>query len=136
MPSTSHPRTQEDRATRRADRTTIISIWSVPVLVIGQFAMLAIVPVTLALIVSLRHAHLRGLRRWTVALAAAYATPLILWAIGPERAPSLSKDMHPAFAALIVVAALAAAAAFHLGRRRPSTTGASSSERSDFPATP
>ncbi|MDG4778902.1 hypothetical protein O7614_04475 [Micromonospora sp. WMMD961] len=120
MPSTSLPHSQEGSA-RRADRTAIISIWAVPVLVIGQFAMLAIVPVTLALIVSLRHAHLRGIRRWTVALAAAYATPLILWAIGPERAPSLSKDMHPVFAALIVVAALVAGAAFHLGRRRPST---------------
>lgn len=96
--------------------------------------MLAIVPVTLALIVSLRHGHLRGLRRWAVALATAYATPLILWAIGPERAPSLSKDMHPVFAALIVVAALAAATAFHLGRRRPSTPDGSSSERSDLRA--
>ncbi|MEK8104646.1 hypothetical protein NKG94_04605 [Micromonospora sp. M12] len=57
-----------------------------PVLVVGQFAMLAIVPVTLALVASLRHAHLRGLRRWTAVLAAAYATPLILWAIGPDRA--------------------------------------------------
>ncbi|WP_410816784.1 hypothetical protein [Micromonospora sp. 050-3] len=121
---------------RRVDRTVIISIWAVPVLVVGQFAMLAIVPVVLALTVSLRHAHLRGLRRWTIALATAYATPLILWAIGPDRAPSLSKDMHPASAALIVVVALAAAAAYHLGRRRSSGADGSSSERPYFRAAP
>ncbi|MGC4847437.1 hypothetical protein ACLQ3F_09375 [Micromonospora sp. DT15] len=114
---------------RRVDRSVTISIWAVPVLVVGQFAMLAIVPVVLALTVSLRHAHLRRLRRWTIALATAYATPLILWAIGPDRAPSLSKDMHPVFAALIVVAALAAAAALHIGRRRSSRPDGSSNER-------
>ncbi|MBQ0989615.1 hypothetical protein PSH03_002674 [Micromonospora sp. PSH03] len=121
---------------RRVDRTVIISIWAVPVLVVGQFAMLAIVPVVLALTVSLRHAHLRGLRRWTIALTTAYATPLILWAIGPDRAPSLSKDMHPLFAALIVVAALAAATAFHLCHRRPSRPDGTSSERPHFRAAP
>jgi len=103
---------------RRAARTVIISAWSVPVLVVGQFAMLAIVPVTLALVMTLRDAGLRGLRWWTAGLAAAYALPLILWAIGPDRAPSLSKDMHPAFAALIVVAALATVAAYYVDRRR------------------
>lgn len=138
MPTASLSHTQDSRRSRRAARTVIISIWAVPVLVVGQFAMLAIVPVTLALVASLRHAHLRGLRRWTTVLAAAYATPLILWAIGPDRAPSLSKDMHPVFAALIVAAALAAAAAFHLGRRRrPNTTGGPSNgvaRRSGFRA--
>ncbi|WP_238680780.1 hypothetical protein [Micromonospora trifolii] len=121
---------------RRVDRTVIISIWAVPVLVVGQFAMLAIVPVTLALIVSLRHAHLRGLRRWAVTLATAYATPLILWATGPDRAPSLSKDMHPVLAALIVVAALATATAYHLGRRRPRRADGPSSERPHLRAAP
>jgi hypothetical protein len=116
MTTTTQP-TQENRKSRRAARTVIISAWAVPVLVIGQFAMLAIVPVTLALVATLRDARLRRLRRWTGALAAAYATPLILWAIGPDRAPSLSKDMHPAFAALIVVAALATVVAYHVDRR-------------------
>ncbi|MFD0366244.1 hypothetical protein ACFQZZ_32815 [Nocardia sp. GCM10030253] len=36
----------------------------------------------------------------------AYAIPLMLWAIGPDRAPSLSKDMHPVLAALIVAVAV------------------------------
>jgi hypothetical protein len=115
--TTTTPSTQESRKSRRAARTVIISAWAVPVLVIGQFAMLAIVPVTLALVATLRDARLRRLRRWTAALATAYAVPLILWAIGPDRAPSLSKDMHPALAAVIVVAALATVAAYHLARR-------------------
>jgi hypothetical protein len=101
---------------RKGRRTLIISAWAVPVLVIGQFAMLAIIPVGLALAATLRHAHLRALRPWTAALAAAYTLALILWAAGPDRAPSLSKDMHPVMAAVIVVAALAVIAAYHLGR--------------------
>ena len=108
----------ENRKSRRAARTVIISAWAVPALVVGQFAMLAIVPVTLALVATLRDARLRGLRWWTAGLAAAYALPLILWAIGPDRAPSLSKDMHPISAALIVAAAVALIVAVHVDRRR------------------
>ncbi|MFF3441817.1 hypothetical protein [Streptosporangium sp. NPDC002721] len=111
------PQTQESRRSRRAARTVIISAWAVPVLVVGQFAMLAIVPVTLALVATLRHARLRALRRWTAALATAYGLALILWAIGPDRAPSLSKDMHPISAALIIATALATVVAFHADRR-------------------
>ena len=62
MTTTTQP-TQENRKSRRAARTVIISAWAVPVLVIGQFAMLAIVPVTLALVATLRDARLRRLRR-------------------------------------------------------------------------
>jgi hypothetical protein len=107
-----------DRTSRRAARTVIISAWAVPVLVVGQFAMLAIVPVSLALTATLRHAELRALRPWTAILATTYASALILWAAGPDRAPSLSKDMHPASAALIVAASLATITAFHLHRRK------------------
>jgi hypothetical protein len=110
--------TLQNRKARRAARTVIISAWAVPVLVVGQFAMLAIVPVGLALAATLRDDRLRGLRRWTAVLATAYAIPLVAWAVGPDRAPSLSKDMHPAFAALIVVAALALVAAYYVDRRR------------------
>lgn len=133
MTATTMPPTSPSR---RVERTVIISIWAVPILVVGQFAMLALVPVVLALTVSLRHARLHGPRRWTIALATAYAAPLILWAIGPDRAPSLSRDMHPAFAALIVVTALAAAVAFHLGQRRPSRPEGSASERPHLRAAP
>lgn len=83
-----------------------ISSWAVPVLIIGQFAMVAIVPVVITLIGTWRDTRLAALRWWSAALASAYAAPLALWAIGPERAPSLSKDMHPVFLVLIVVIAL------------------------------
>ena len=109
---------RQARRSRRATRTVLISAWAVPILVIGQFAMLAIIPVALALTATLRHARLRALRPWTGALTATYALALILWAAGPDRAPSLSKDIHPIVAASIVAAALATLAAFYVNRRR------------------
>ncbi|OXM52961.1 hypothetical protein [Amycolatopsis alba] len=103
---------------RRAPRSVIISAWAVPIMVIGQFAMLAVVPVAVVLIGTLRDARLKALRWGAAALAAAYATPLALWAIGPERAQSLSKDMHPVFAAIIVAAGVAFAVAYHVRARK------------------
>ncbi|MEV0087158.1 hypothetical protein [Saccharopolyspora sp. NPDC050642] len=103
----------------RAARLVTISAWATPVLIIGQFAMVAVVPVALALIGTLSDARLRALRWWAAALAAVYAIPLALWAIGPDRAPSLSKDMNPAFATLIVATAIAVAIANHRQRRNP-----------------
>lgn len=109
-----------DRETtvRRAPRSVIVSAWAVPIMVAGQFAMLAIVPVALVLIGTLRDARLKALRRGAIALTAAYAIPLALWAIGPERAQSLSKDMHPVFAAIIVAVGVAFAVSFHVLRRK------------------
>nr|WP_148303389.1 hypothetical protein [Saccharothrix espanaensis] len=95
-----------------------MAAWAVPVFIVGQFAMIGIVPVLVVLIGVLHDRDLRALRPWAVALAVAYAIPLALWAIGPERAPSLSRDLHPAFAALVAVAGVAVAVAYHLGRRR------------------
>ncbi|MER7859411.1 hypothetical protein DMC64_21320 [Amycolatopsis sp. WAC 04197] len=48
-----------DRETtvRRAPRAVIVSAWAVPIMVVGQFAMLAIVPVALVLIGTLRDMH-------------------------------------------------------------------------------
>ncbi|WP_181770869.1 hypothetical protein [Amycolatopsis pittospori] len=106
-----------EKTTGRAPRSVIISAWAVPIMIIGQFAMIAIVPVALVLIGTLRDARLRALRWGAIALTAAYATPLALWAIGPERAPSLSKDMHPVFAAIIVAVGVAFAVAVHVLRR-------------------
>jgi hypothetical protein len=102
----------------RSSKSVIISACLVPVMVIGQFAMLAVIPVALVLIGTLRHPELRPLRWWSAALAAVYATPLVLWAIGPDRAPSLSKDMAPVFGWLISAAALAVVVAFTVLRRR------------------
>jgi ABC-type transporter Mla maintaining outer membrane lipid asymmetry permease subunit MlaE len=96
----------------------IISAWSVPVLIIGQFAMLALIPVVIVLVTALRNASLRALRWWAFALGAAYATALILWVALPDRAPSLSKDLHPVVAGVIVAAAVGAAITYHVRRRR------------------
>lgn len=104
--------------TARTSKSVIISAWAVPVLVIGQFAMLAIVPVALVLSGTLRSTGLKSLRWWAAGLAAVYATPLVLWAIGPDRAPSLSKDMHPIFVPLISAAAAGVIVAFYVIRRR------------------
>ncbi|WP_410651151.1 hypothetical protein [Amycolatopsis sp. cmx-4-54] len=109
-----------DRETtvRRFPRSVLVSAWAVPVMIIGQFAMLAVVPVALVLIGTLRDARFKALRWGAIALTAAYATPLALWAIGPERAQSLSKDMHPVFAAIIVAVGVAFAVACHVLPRK------------------
>lgn len=86
-------------------RSFLISAWSVPVLVIGQFALLAVVPVLVVLFRSLRDARLREVRPWAVGLGLVYATPLAIWLIRPNGAPSLSKDINPGFVVLIVIAA-------------------------------
>lgn len=102
---------------RRLPRSALISAWAIPVLVLGQFAMLAIVPVAVLLVGSLRDARLRALR-WPVGiLAAVYATPLLIWAVRPDGAQSLSKDIHPGFVALIVAASAVVLVRLHLRRR-------------------
>lgn len=65
-------------ASRRTPRSVFVSAWAVPVLVLGQFSMLAIVPVVLVLVGTLRHPGLRPLRPYSAALAAIYATPLVI----------------------------------------------------------
>ena len=106
---------------RSASRSVIISAWAVPVLVLGQFAMMAIFPVALIVRGTLRDPHLRPLRGWAAAVAVAYAIPLVRWAAGPDRARSLSRDMDPVFAKVIVVAAAAFIVAFHVLARRTRT---------------
>ncbi|QFU92073.1 hypothetical protein [Amycolatopsis sp. YIM 10] len=105
-------------STTTGSRPVIIAAWAAAVMVAGQFAMVAIVPVAIVVIGTLVTERLRPLRWWASALGAAYALPLALWAIGPERAPSLSKDMHPALAVLVVATAAATAIAYHVLRRR------------------
>jgi len=92
--------------TRRNPRYFLTSAWSIPILVISQFAMLAIIPVALVLFGSLRDARLRAIRPWAIALGVIYATPLVIWLIRPDGAESLSKDMNPIFAVLIAVTAV------------------------------
>ncbi|MEK8226704.1 hypothetical protein NKG05_12325 [Oerskovia sp. M15] len=55
-------------------------------LIVGQFAMVAVVPVVVLTATVLRNANLRALRWWAVAVGATYASGLAAWAIGPDRA--------------------------------------------------
>jgi hypothetical protein len=67
-----------------------------------------------------RNPRLRRLRAWAAGLAALYAISLALWAIGPDRAPSLSKDMAPPLAVLIILGATALLErALSLSRQHP-----------------
>ena len=118
------------RPVRAIPRWVVVSAWTVPFLVVGQFAMVAMLPVVLVLVGSLRDSRLRALRTWAVALTAAYATPLVLWIVGPDRAPSLSKDMHPVLAGVIVAVSLTVIVVLHLiGRRsRSDANGARATE--------
>jgi hypothetical protein len=118
MPTTQVPTAPARPEPRPASRSVIISAWAVPALVLGQFAMMAIFPVTVLVRGTLRDPDLRPLRWWAAAVAVAYATPLVRWAVGPDRARSLSKDMDPPFAAAIVGTAAAFIVAFHRGRDR------------------
>ncbi|MFE6610476.1 hypothetical protein [Amycolatopsis sp. NPDC057786] len=119
----STPTLDREITVRRAPRAVLVSAWAVPVMIVGQFAMLAIVPVAFVLIGALRDTRLKALRWGAIALTAAYATPLALWAIGPERAQSLSKDMHPVFATLIVAVGVAFAVACHVVPRKSRIQG-------------
>ncbi|GAA4523908.1 hypothetical protein [Amycolatopsis samaneae] len=107
-------------AKTRASLSVLIAAWAVPVLVLGQFAFVAGVPVAIVLAGTLRDAALRW---WGAALTAAYVTPLLLWRLGADPAPSLSKDMHPAFTAVLTATGVAVAVACHVLRRasRPQT---------------
>lgn len=103
-------------------RTVAVSAGAVAVMIPGQFAMLAIVPVLLVLIGTFRNPRLHTLRWWSTLLAALYGTSLALWAIGPDRAQSLSKDLNPVLAGLITAAALAVLVR-HFVIRRSATPG-------------
>lgn len=99
----------------RARRAALISAWSIPVLIVAQFAMLAIVPVAIVLIAG---ARLRAVRLWAVLLGALYATPLVVWALRADPAPSLSKDIHPVLAGLVIAGAVAVLIALYRSNRK------------------
>ena len=103
MTTTTAPAAPAVGSTSRYPRRFLISLWSIPVLVIGQFAMLAVIPVVIVLQGVLRDARLRAVRGWTIALGATYATPLIIWLVRPDGAKSLSRDMSPIFVVLVAL---------------------------------
>ncbi|MEV0202637.1 hypothetical protein [Nonomuraea sp. NPDC050691] len=110
--------TSPARTSRRTPPAVTVSSWAVPVMVIGQFALVAAVPVVIALVGALRQDGDRAVRRAAALLTVTYAIPLVIWLTRSDGAPSLSKDMHPAFAGLIVAASAALILTIHLARRR------------------
>lgn len=103
---TASPQTRT-RAARSVPLPVTVAAWAVPVMVIGQFAMVAVLPVVTVLIGAHRSVRGRAARLAATLLAAAYAAPLVIWLVRPDGAESLSKDMHPVFAGLIVAASAA-----------------------------
>lgn len=90
------------RATGAVPRAVFHSAWILPVLVVGQFALVGVVPATLIAVGALRRIKDRTLRRLALLVTASYAAPLLVWALDPARARSLSRDIDPAFVVLIV----------------------------------
>jgi hypothetical protein len=111
--TTTHP-----ARTRRTSLAVLVAAWAVPLFVLGQFALLAGIPLAVVLVGTVRDRRLRALRWWTAALTAAYAVPLGIWLIGPSTAPSLSKFLNPVATAVVVAIGVVAAIAHHVGRRR------------------
>ena len=99
----------------RARRAVLISAWALPVLIVAQFAMLAVVPVAIAVIAG---ARMRGVRLFTWLLGALYATPLLVWALRADPAQSLSKDIHPVLAGLVIAGAVAVLIALYRNNRK------------------
>ncbi|GAA3573255.1 hypothetical protein GCM10022222_66950 [Amycolatopsis ultiminotia] len=104
--------------TRRASWGVLVAVWAFPVLVLGQFAFVAGIPVVLVVVGTLRDRRLRAAGWWTGVLAAAYLVPLSLWLLGPSDAPSLSKFLSPVGTAIVVAAGVAGAVGHHVARRR------------------
>ncbi len=92
----------------RTSTAVLVAAWSIPVMVAGQFAFLAGVPIAVVLAGSLRR---RTHRRWAVAITAVYSAALVAWRAGPDSAPSLSKSLSPAATALFAAAGVVVAVA-------------------------
>ncbi|WP_331770146.1 hypothetical protein [Embleya sp. NBC_00888] len=112
------PTSPENGAARRIPRAVTVSAWAVPVMVLGQFALLAGVPVVVALVGALTRVRDRAVRAGAVLVTVAFAIPLTVWLARPDGAQSLSKDIHPAFVGLIVAASAALIFTLYRARRR------------------
>jgi hypothetical protein len=99
-------------------RKVLITACAIPVMVIGQFSFLAMIPVAIVVRTVTRRFSTGPLRSWSLALGAAFTAPLAIWAVRPNRAQSLSKDMSPSFAALIVATAGGVIVAAHRHQRQ------------------
>ncbi|MFD3917615.1 hypothetical protein [Streptomyces sp. NPDC058595] len=94
-----------------------VSAWAVPVMVVGQLALLSAVPVVIALVSALCGVRGRAVRGAAALVAVMFAIPLVVWLTRPDGAPSLAKDMHPVFLGLTVAAS--AVLLFTIHRPRP-----------------
>ncbi|SHF56963.1 hypothetical protein [Streptoalloteichus hindustanus] len=117
IPSTP-PLDRPNQTAARTSRPALIAAWAVPTLVLGQFALIAGIPVAVVLISALRDPRSPALRWWAGALAAIYAAPLAFWLVGPSSAPSLSKSMSPVVTAFVVATGVVVAIAHHVLRGR------------------
>jgi hypothetical protein len=80
----------------------------VPVLVLGGYAMVAVLPVVVVAAGILCSADLRSrlpFRLGALGLGSAYALALTLWLTAAEPAKSLSDSLHPALAATLALLA-------------------------------
>ncbi|MDD7928200.1 hypothetical protein [Microbacterium thalli] len=118
MSETIRPTARGAAAPRRAPMSAFISAWAVPILVLGEFALLAAVPVVVLIVATLRDPRMRSMRWWIAALAIAYATPLAVWLLRPGGAESLSKDMSPLAIGVVVAVSIAVIAKLHTRRPR------------------
>ena len=95
-----------------------VSAWAVPVLMVGQFALVSALPIALIAYGAFSDRRIRALRWWATAMAALYAMPLVFWLIRDDGAQSLSKDIHPAFVLLVTASALVILAKIHRSHRK------------------
>jgi hypothetical protein len=110
-----NPKEKTMSAPTRPSPAVLVAAWAVPVLVLGQFALIAGIPVAIVLARTLRSPAARW---WSGLLAAAYIIPLAVWLVGPSTAPSLSKSLSPPATGVIVAASVVAAAGLQFVRRR------------------
>ncbi|MEU7791689.1 hypothetical protein [Amycolatopsis sp. NPDC049159] len=111
--------TTADPAVTPARRTSIavlVAAWAVPVMVLGQFAFLAVIPIAVVLVGALRAKN--SLRWWAFGLTAGYAALVAAWLLGPSSAPSLSKFLSPVATGIFAAAGAAVAIAALVSRRR------------------
>ena len=95
----------------------IVAASTVPVLVLGEFAWLAGLPIALVLAGSFWDVRVRALRAPAVLLAVTYAVPYIIWKTRTDPAPSLSRDIDPLLTAAIVAASAVVIVTFWASRR-------------------
>ena len=113
------PRSVDDG---RVPWKVLISAYCIPVMIVAQFAWLATLPILVLLVSTFRNVRSRVLRWLAVLLVVVYATPYAIWKLRPNPAPSLSKDISPVLAGLIIAVSVFFIVAMHVVSRRGSRT--------------